>query len=164
MAFTNSPVDGYWDLNKAFTTKCMDEGAVTLAAGVINCVSDLMVTLLPIPIIMRLKMPLKQRIGVTALLSVGLLVTIAGIIRTYFIWKALIDTYDETWYSYPLWICAAIEIDLAVVSTHTRGKKIRVLLTLKPSVVCMCSCPETSRSPLNDLYTHQDSQHASHEP
>lgn len=27
------------------------------------------------------------------------------------------DSWDTTWYSYPLWICAAIEIDLAVVGT-----------------------------------------------
>lgn len=110
-------MEGYWNILLAYTgkAKCMDEGLVTLVAGVINCVSDLMVTVLPIPIIMRLNMPMKQRIGVTVLLSVGVIVTIAGIIRTYYIWKALVDTYDETWYSYPLWICAAIEIDLAVV-------------------------------------------------
>jgi hypothetical protein len=35
--------------------------------------------------------------------------------RTYFIWKAMLDTYDETWYSYPLWIAAAIEVQLGVV-------------------------------------------------
>jgi len=35
--------------------------------------------------------------------------------RTYFIWKCLIQSYDETWYAYPLWICAAVEIDLAVL-------------------------------------------------
>lgn len=61
-------------------------------------------------------MPLRQRIGVCVLLSAGIIVTIAGVVRTYFIWKSLIDTYDETWFTYPLWICAALEIDIAVVS------------------------------------------------
>lgn len=109
-------MDSYWNLSKVYDSKCLDEGTVTLVAGVINCVSDLMLTVLPIPIIWRLNMPLRQRLGVVVLLSVGFLVTIAGIIRTFYIWKALVDTYDETWYSYPLWICAAAEIDLAVVS------------------------------------------------
>ncbi|KAK5127286.1 hypothetical protein LTR08_004449 [Meristemomyces frigidus] len=45
----------------------------------------------------------------------GLVVTIAGVIRTYFIWKSLMDSYDETWFAYPLWIAAAVEIDLAVI-------------------------------------------------
>lgn len=50
------------------------------------------------------------------LLSAGILVTVAGIVRTWFIYKSLIATYDETWFTYPLWICAALEIDIAVVS------------------------------------------------
>ncbi|GAB7349510.1 hypothetical protein MBLNU459_g0217t2 [Dothideomycetes sp. NU459] len=110
-----SPVSAYWRFPPPPSAHCLDEGTVTLTAGVINCVSDLMVTLLPIPIIMRLNMPLRQRVGVTVLLCLGILVTVAGIIRTYFIWKSLIATYDETWFSYPLWICAAVEIDLAVL-------------------------------------------------
>lgn len=100
---------------------CLDEGKVTLAAGVINCASDLLCTFLPVPIIMHLKMPLRQRIGVCVLLSLGLIVTIAGAIRTYFIWKSLMDSWDETWFAYPLWIAAAVEIDLAVVSLFIDG-------------------------------------------
>jgi hypothetical protein len=88
-----------------------------MAAGVMSCVADLLCTCLPIPIIMRLHMPLRDRIGVVVLLSAGIIVTIAGILRTVFIWEALIGTYDESWHTYPLWICAAIEIDLAVVGS-----------------------------------------------
>jgi hypothetical protein len=76
--------------------------------------------MLPIPLIMRLKMPLKHRIEVCFLLGLGFVVTIAGIVRTYFIWKSLIDSWDTTWYSYPLWIAAAVEIDVAVVSLRLR--------------------------------------------
>lgn len=95
--------------------KCLDEGVVTLIAGVLNCISDLTVTLLPVPIIMGLNMPFKQRLGVAGLLSLGLVVTIAGIIRTYYIWRTLLGTYDETWDSMPLYICATVEIDLAIL-------------------------------------------------
>ena len=81
----------------------------------INCVSDLLTTVLPIPIVARLQMPVKQRVGVCILLCLGFTVTIAGVVRTYFIWKSLIAQYDEPWYAYPLWIAAAVEIDLAVI-------------------------------------------------
>lgn len=64
-------------------------------------------------------MPLRERIGVCFLLSAGIVVTIAGVVRTYFLYQGLIATYDETWYTYPLWICAAIEIHLAVVSLYS---------------------------------------------
>lgn len=64
---------------------------------------------------MKLKLPLRQRIGVLILLSLGFVVTAAGIVHTYFIWRALIDTYDVSWYTYPLWIAAAVEIDLGLL-------------------------------------------------
>lgn len=66
---------------------------------------------------MRLQLPLKQRLGVMVLLCLGIIVTAAGTVRTYFVWLSLIDSWDETWYAYQLWISACVEIDLAVVST-----------------------------------------------
>jgi hypothetical protein len=51
------------------------------------------------------------------LFSLGFFVTIAGAVRTYYIYKSLVLEYDNTWYAYPLWIAAAIEIDLGVVSS-----------------------------------------------
>lgn len=74
-----SPLSAYWTFGAA--DKCMDEGKVTLAAGIINCIVDLLVTALPIPIVMRLQMPFGQRVGVAILLSLGFIVTIAGVVR-----------------------------------------------------------------------------------
>lgn len=105
----------YWTFPEYVEGSCLDEGVITMAAGVMSCAADLLCTILPIPIIMRLHMPLRDRIGVIVLLSAGIIVTIAGILRTVFIWQALVETYDESWATYPLWICAAVEIDLAVV-------------------------------------------------
>lgn len=66
---------------------------------------------------MRLQLPLKQRLGVMVLLCLGIIVTAAGTVRTYFVWLSLIGSWDETWYAYQLWISACVEIDLAVVSS-----------------------------------------------
>jgi len=110
------PVQSYWVYPPDFGHyHCLSEGTTTLIIGVLNCLVDLLVTLLPVPLVMKLQMPLKHRIGVCILLSLGFVVTIAGIVRTYFIWKSLMDSWDETWFSYPLWICATIEIDVAVM-------------------------------------------------
>ena len=65
---------------------------------------------------MGLHMPLRQRFAVGMLFSMGMIVTVAGIVRTWFIYKSLIENYDNTWYAFPLWIAAAVEIDLGVVS------------------------------------------------
>lgn len=93
----------------------MNEGKTMLGGGVANTFSDLWTTVLPIPLIMRLKMPLRQRMGVCVLLGLGIVVTIAGAVRTYFTWKSLMDSWDETWHAYSLWIAAAVELDVGLV-------------------------------------------------
>ena len=42
-------------------------------------------------------MPRSQRLAVAFLFAMGIVVTIAGIVRTWFIYKSLITTYDNTW-------------------------------------------------------------------
>ncbi|GAB7337579.1 hypothetical protein MBLNU457_g2889t1 [Dothideomycetes sp. NU457] len=113
--FLCSPVESYWVFPIMANSKCLNEGTATLISGLINCAADLECTLLPIPIIMRLQLPLKQRLGVMVLLCLGIIVTAAGTVRTYFVWLSLIDSWDETWYAYQLWISACVEIDLAVL-------------------------------------------------
>lgn len=43
-------------------------------------------------------MPRRQRYAVASLFAMGIIVTVAGIVRTWFIYKSLITTYDNTWY------------------------------------------------------------------
>lgn len=62
-------------------------------------------------------MPRRQRFAVAVLFGLGLIVTVAGIVRTWYIYRSLFGEYDQTWYAYPLWIAAAIEIDLGVVGS-----------------------------------------------
>jgi hypothetical protein len=64
----------------------------------------------------QLRMPVRQRLAVGILFGLGIIVTGAGIVRTWYIYRSLFNEYDQTWYAYPLWIAAAIEIDLGVVS------------------------------------------------
>ncbi|KAF2856944.1 hypothetical protein T440DRAFT_494693 [Plenodomus tracheiphilus IPT5] len=112
--FLCDPVKNYWTLSAPIGT-CMDEGVVTLVCGIINCVADFATTITPIPLVMRLHMPRRQRVAVAFLFGLGIIVTVAGIVRTWFIYQSLIKSYDQTWYAYPLWIAAAVEIDLGVI-------------------------------------------------
>ncbi|EON62658.1 hypothetical protein W97_01882 [Coniosporium apollinis CBS 100218] len=126
------PVSAYWAFPLQMN-KCLPEGPVTLGAGIVNCVADLLVASLPIPIVAQLQMPQRQRVGVVILLSLGFIVTTAGIVRTYFIWKSLMNSYDETWFAYPLWIAAVVEIDLAVICACAPA--IRPLVTIYVSPI-----------------------------
>lgn len=93
----------------------MNEGVTLLIASVLNTFSEFLVAVLPIPVVMHLRMDRKQRWEVISLLSLGITVSVVGAVRTYYVWLSEIGTYDVSWYSVPHWICAAVEIDLALI-------------------------------------------------
>lgn len=54
--------------------------------------------------------------------------------RTYYIWKSLVLSYDETWFAYPLWICAAVEVDLAVICACAPALRPFLVIYLRPLI------------------------------
>jgi hypothetical protein len=87
-----------------------------MSMGIVFTTADFLTTITPIPLVMRLQMPTKQRVWACALLSLGFVVTVAGCVRTYFVWRSLYASWDQTWEAYFMWISAAVELDIAVVS------------------------------------------------
>lgn len=98
------PVENYWAF-AAPPGSCIDEGKATLAVGIINCVADAFCTIIPIPLVLKasdrgivacapandrqLNMPTRQRIAVSVLFGLGFIVTIAGIVRTWYVANSL---------------------------------------------------------------------------
>lgn len=113
--YTNRPVYAYWSFPEPAGTKCMKEAPVTLVGGLVKIAVDILITTLPIPLIMHMKMQKKQRYMVSLLLGLGYIVCIAGAVRTYFTWKSAYATNDPIWYEYPAFIAAALENNLAIV-------------------------------------------------
>ncbi|MBE7182583.1 MAG: hypothetical protein INR71_15490, partial [Terriglobus roseus] len=107
------PLSAFWTIGK--NGHCVNIRVLGINAGIFQTVADLLVTILPIPMVMNLQLPTRQRAGVVFLLSLGFIATAASAVRIYYIWKALFSTYDVTWDGYPAWISAAIEIDLGII-------------------------------------------------
>jgi hypothetical protein len=83
--------------------------------AVANNISDAFVTIFPIILVLRLNLPRPHMIITLCLLGFGFIASIASILRTYFLWKALYRTYDLSWMIYPLYTACAIEINLGIV-------------------------------------------------
>jgi hypothetical protein len=99
-----------------YSYHCLDGNQDVFIASVVNIFTDFLTTVVPMPLIWRLKLPLRQRIAVIAIFGLGITVNIAGSVRTYFTWKDMIDSYDETWYAWPVAMAGAVEINLGIVS------------------------------------------------
>lgn len=111
------PIHAYWELFHAPGTKCLNDALLTFSGGVVKTLLDFGVTTLPIPLVLSLQLQGSKKIGIAILLGLGYVTTVAGGVRTYYIWKVFYDTYDLTWYQYIVWQAAAVESNLGIVSS-----------------------------------------------
>ncbi|KAL1968958.1 hypothetical protein VTN77DRAFT_792 [Rasamsonia byssochlamydoides] len=121
------PVRAYWDVDPTYPYHCLDGTADVFAASVVNISTDFLTTVVPMPLIWRLKLPVRQRIAVIAIFGLGVTVNVAGSVRTYYVWKDMIDSYhDQTWHAWLIAFAASLEINLGIVCfiTLENGKYI----------------------------------------
>lgn len=107
------PVSLYWTLS-ILPQNCVNESAHLLASGAINTATDIIVIILPIPSVMSLSLPTRQRIILILLFGAGFGVCIAGGVRAYYTYRLNI-AHDKTWEAYYLWISGTVELYVGVV-------------------------------------------------
>ncbi|KAK6506731.1 hypothetical protein TWF481_005190 [Arthrobotrys musiformis] len=112
--FQCTPINAYWDLTLP-EAKCVNESAANIANAVINSLCDLYVFSLPIKDMLSLRLPLRQRISLVVLFSLGGVVCIAGWLRVWQLTCVLKRTYDNTWYGPTMYILTAVECDVAIL-------------------------------------------------
>lgn len=69
--FQCSPISAAWDKSGTYT--CININAFYLANAAVNIFTDILTYSLPIPLAIKLQMPLQQRIGLAVILCLGLL-------------------------------------------------------------------------------------------
>jgi hypothetical protein len=143
LANSHSPVQAFWEYPEQPGARCVNEGPVTLAGGLVKILVDLLITTLPIPLVLRMNMQRRQRYGVAFLLGLGYIVTTAGAVRSYYTWKTFYGTEDRTWFQYPAFLAAVVENDVAVVRSVPASVRVRPLscidLRLSPNAATSTS-------------------------
>ncbi|KAI9727406.1 MAG: hypothetical protein M1834_008412 [Cirrosporium novae-zelandiae] len=118
LIFQCSPISYAWTVANPATKhgKCVDQGVLYTIQGVLIIVTDIFVLSLPACIVYNLHMRLRQKIAVTCLLSLGLIVTLVGCIRL----KTVIHHYfqkadpDGNWDI--SFIASTVEVDVAIMT------------------------------------------------
>lgn len=105
----------YWDVRPKYEHKCLNEGKNVFAASIVNIFTDLLVTVVPMPLIWSLKLPKRQRLAVISVFGLGVMVNVAGSIRTVLVFRSSIESYDETWMTWPMVLVSALEINIGLV-------------------------------------------------
>ena|ERR1700761_961921 len=99
-----------------YSSPCIDAKASTFGGGVFKLFLDIMITTLPIPLIVHLKMNKAQKYGVVIVLALGYVVCAAGAVRTYYTYIIFWKSNDTVWYEYPVFLASTVENDLGIVS------------------------------------------------
>ncbi|KAL5114678.1 hypothetical protein ACEQ8H_007411 [Pleosporales sp. CAS-2024a] len=128
--FQCTPIRGYWDLTVA--QKCIDMHVALISIASVNSFSDFMIYLYPAKPLWSLRLPVKQRLGLIFLFSIGLLVCIAGVLRMYFLDQYFKST-DYHWNAAKVWMCMVLEMNLGIMCACLSGVK-PVLATLFPTL------------------------------
>ncbi|RDW57104.1 hypothetical protein BP6252_13850 [Coleophoma cylindrospora] len=80
--FQCTPISFNWDGWKGESKgKCLDLSALTYAAAGANLAQDLTILLLPLPLLLKLQVSMKKKLGVFFMFSLGIFICITSIIR-----------------------------------------------------------------------------------
>ncbi|KAI1477418.1 hypothetical protein F4774DRAFT_389097 [Daldinia eschscholtzii] len=98
---------------------------IAIAQAVLNIVSDVIIIVLPIPMIHGLHMPLKQKIAVGLLIGMGSAVIIVSIARVAYV-RAMQMNPDVTWTQASTAVLSTLELNIGIMGN--------CLLRLKPLI------------------------------
>ena len=112
ISLTCRPLDARWKINDPAWVEthhftCMDESMNIIIGSTLSAVEDLIIALLPTLLIWKLQLPLRQKLALWCLFSLSISTSIAGFVRSYFIYLAFWSQKgDWTCRSYPSYHCS----------------------------------------------------------
>ncbi|KAI1808585.1 hypothetical protein F4811DRAFT_548589 [Daldinia bambusicola] len=141
-----------------YGNKCVNEQALFLSTLVTDLIFDILILAMPVPVVLQLHLPLRDRLGVLGMFLLGAIVvavSIARLIQSLEVNSLYrIYTYDMTYLTSPVFFWANIELSIAVVSA--------CLPTLKPVLVFFFPPASTKTQTTSTSYAKITDPEASH--
>ncbi|KAH7361008.1 hypothetical protein BKA65DRAFT_547708 [Rhexocercosporidium sp. MPI-PUGE-AT-0058] len=94
LIFQCSPISGVWDRTQS--TQCLDVNTLSYLSAAISVVLDVVILILPIPVLIRLKMSFKEKLSLIMMFSLGSLACITSGIRLKYL-VAFATSKDPTY-------------------------------------------------------------------
>ncbi|KAL2883226.1 hypothetical protein SGCOL_001417 [Colletotrichum sp. CLE4] len=113
LVFACDPIAMSWDVTITEGT-CINRPSLYIATAVANIISDLILFALPLPIVVKLQIPRRQKIGLFFIFAVGSLTVVTSIVRVSLL-PAMLTSMDQSWVIAwaSLWII--VEANLVVI-------------------------------------------------
>ncbi|KAH8669362.1 hypothetical protein BGZ61DRAFT_460954 [Ilyonectria robusta] len=114
LLFGCKPIRASWDPYAFATGKCVNAAVMYIAIAVANIVSDVILFIIPIPTIVRLKMPLVQKVGAGVMFGIGSVTVATSIIRMIYL-PSLLGASDIPWTAAPANVWSFVEVNLFII-------------------------------------------------
>ncbi|KXH25986.1 integral membrane protein [Colletotrichum nymphaeae SA-01] len=113
LVFACDPIAMSWDVTITEGT-CINRPSLYIATAAANIISDLILFALPIPIVVKLQIPRRQKVGLFFIFAVGSLTVVTSIVRVSLL-PAMLTSMDQSWVISwaSLWII--VEANLVVI-------------------------------------------------
>ncbi|THV77446.1 hypothetical protein D6C92_01214 [Aureobasidium pullulans] len=112
-AFMCSPVSYFWD--RSISGHCLSRLGVWFSNSALNIITDIVICVMPFPVLNKLHLPRKQKYALMAVFGLGLFVCLTSILRL----KSLYDisvSDDITWDNTPAAYWSSLEVNFAVIA------------------------------------------------
>ncbi|KAF3911295.1 hypothetical protein ABW21_db0201130 [Orbilia brochopaga] len=94
------PVRAYWQPYEFPDAKCLSDEAALISNAAVNIVLDCWLWIMPVPVVWKVRLPIRQRIGLVAVFALGSLTAYS---------------FDRTWDGFSAWIWTAAESDVGII-------------------------------------------------
>lgn len=112
-AFMCRPVAYFWD--HSIGGRCLSRLGVWFANASLNIITDIVICLMPVPVLNKLRLPRKQKFALIAVFCLGLFVCLTSVLRLKALYYISIST-DVTWDNTPAAYWSSLECNFAVVA------------------------------------------------
>ncbi|KAI4664705.1 uncharacterized protein J4E79_003003 [Alternaria viburni] len=148
--FQCSPASTYWEIFKYINTaKCLNIKAIYYFHSAQNTFSDFVIFLWPARNLLNVQVSLRQRVTLTSMFSLGVIVCIAGVVRLYYTHLYLVS-YDVFWYGATTFVIMSVESGVGVICGCLPGCK-PLMNKLFPRVFGNTSQASSRRRPSNNF-------------
>ncbi|KAK4668227.1 uncharacterized protein QC764_706060 [Podospora pseudoanserina] len=121
--FQCSPISDIWTVALG-PQRCINQGLHVIVASIINTILDFLIVFVPVKMVLGIQLPLPQRLTILSLFAGGLLVCIAGSVRTYLTWVMVTSPDgDITWRLYDTRFPGAVELFLGIICASAAATK-----------------------------------------
>ncbi|KAF2434915.1 hypothetical protein EJ08DRAFT_438029 [Tothia fuscella] len=121
MCTSCTPLESAWtmyrqkNVPKYYCLSTRIQGGVLVTGCALSVISDAYSVILPTLLLLRLNMTMRRRIVLGFIFGVGILVVIAGIIRTVYVRRLEGDSIDKTWLLSSVFIAGIAECNIGIV-------------------------------------------------